>query len=212
MNSPYSAYGSSFPQSCPQCATAPGFTGFPQQAPAAGQDTFAPVQQSPAAGAPQTGKASSLPGGMSYQWTGIQQPPSQSFIGGTAQGVSPAQQQTSPSTAQTGLQPSAMIPSTVGITPGGTQQGAVQGSFSPITDLSQPMPITTESLQYLNGFMRTQIGRRVQVQFLLGTNTLTDRTGTLLGVGANYILINESDTDDLLACDFYNIKFVRVYY
>lgn len=47
---------------------------------------------------------------------------------------------------------------------------------------------------------------------MLGTNTLTDRTGTLLGVGANYILINESDSDDLLACDFYNIKFIRFYY
>lgn len=86
-------------------------------------------------------------------------------------------------------------------------------SFSgAITDLNQPMPMTVESLQYLNGFLRTQIGRRVRVEFLLGTNTLTDRTGTLLGVGANYILINESDSDDLLACDFYNIKFIRFYY
>ena len=81
-----------------------------------------------------------------------------------------------------------------------------------ITDLNQPMPMTVESLQYLNGFLRTQIGRRVRVEFLLGTNTMTDRSGTLLGVGANYILINESDTDDLLACDFYNIKFIRFYY
>ncbi|WP_283608967.1 hypothetical protein [Faecalispora anaeroviscerum] len=81
-----------------------------------------------------------------------------------------------------------------------------------ITDLNQPMPMTVESLQYLNGFMRTQIGRRVRVEFLLGTNTMTDRTGTLLGVGANYILINETDSDDLLACDFYNIKFIRFYF
>lgn len=209
MNSPYSAYGSSSPQSCPQCAAAQGFTGFPQQTPAARQDTFAPAAQSPAAGVLQAGKAAQ-PGGMSYQWTGIQQPPSASF-GGAVQGGLPAQQQTSPAAAQTGLQPSAMIPSSVGITPS-APQGAMQGSFSPITDLSQPMPITTESLQYLNGFMRTQIGRRVQVQFLLGTNTITDRTGTLLGVGANYILLNETDSDDLLACDFYNIKFIRIYY
>ena len=83
---------------------------------------------------------------------------------------------------------------------------------SPLTDLNQPMPMTAESLQYLNGFIRTQIGRRVQVQFLIGTNTITDRTGTLVGVGANYILLNEVETDDLLACDFYNIKFIRFYY
>ena len=77
---------------------------------------------------------------------------------------------------------------------------------------NQPMPVTVESLQYMNGFMRTQIGRRVTIEFLIGTNTLTDRTGTLLAVGANYILINEVETDDILLCDFYSMKFIRFYY
>lgn len=84
---------------------------------------------------------------------------------------------------------------------------------SPI--LMAPEPETNipgESLQYLNGFMRSQIGRTVRVDFLIGTNTLVDKTGVLLGVGANYILLNESQTDDLLACDFYNIKFIHFYY
>ena len=67
-------------------------------------------------------------------------------------------------------------------------------------------------MEYLNGFIRTQIGRRVRVEFLVGTNTITDRTGILVAVGANYILINETETDDLLACDFYNIKFIKFYY
>lgn len=107
--------------------------------------------------------------------------------------------------------PSAIVPSSYAPGSTGFVPNTPPESF-PITDLTQPMPMTTESLQYLNGFLRTQIGRRVRVEFLLGTNTLTDRTGTLLGVGANYILINESDSDDLLACDFYNIKFIRFYY
>jgi hypothetical protein len=77
---------------------------------------------------------------------------------------------------------------------------------------NQPMPVTVESLQYMNGFMRTQIGRRVTIEFLIGTNTLTDRTGTLLAVGANYILINEVETDDILLCDFYSMKFIKFYY
>ena len=50
------------------------------------------------------------------------------------------------------------------------------------------------------------------VQFLVGTNTLVDKMGILLAVGINYILINETETDDILACDFYNIKFVKFYY
>ena len=97
---------------------------------------------------------------------------------------------------------------------GAAGQGTVTmpGQLAPITDVTQPQPMTTESLQYLNGFLKSQIGRRVHVEFLLGTNTLTDRTGTLLGVGANYILMRETDSDDLLVCDFYNIKFVTVYY
>ena len=78
--------------------------------------------------------------------------------------------------------------------------------------MDRPMAVTQESLQYLNGFLRTQIGKKVKVDFLIGTNTMTDRMGILVGVGANYILLNESETDDLLACDFYNIKFIRFYY
>lgn len=110
--------------------------------------------------------------------------------------------------------PGTQIPSGIQMVPS-TQPptgGIPAADLAPITALNQPMPITTQSLQYINGFLRTQIGKKVTVDFLIGTNTLVDRTGTLLGVGANYILINEVETDDLLVCDFYSIKFVRVYY
>lgn len=92
------------------------------------------------------------------------------------------------------------------------QVGVMGGDVSPIFPTNQPIPVSADSVQFLNGFLRTQIGRKVTVEFLVGTNTLIDRTGTLLGVGANYILINEVETDDLLVCDFYNIKFVKMYY
>lgn len=85
------------------------------------------------------------------------------------------------------------------------------GPLTPLTPFNQPMPVTVTSMQYINGFLRTMIGRKVTIDFLIGTNTLTDKTGTLLGVGANYILLNEIETDDVLVCDFYTIKFVRIY-
>ena len=88
----------------------------------------------------------------------------------------------------------------------------VTGMFAPITDTTQVAPMTADSMEYLNGLMRSQIGRRVKVDFLIGTNTFTDRTGTLVGVGANYILLREANSDDILACDFFNIKFVTFYY
>ena len=81
-----------------------------------------------------------------------------------------------------------------------------------ITDFSNPFPVTAESIQYLNGFIRTQIGRRITVTFLIGSNLLEEKSGFLLGVGANYILLNELDTNDITSCDFYNIKFIRFYY
>lgn len=84
--------------------------------------------------------------------------------------------------------------------------------YEQLAMLNQGLPITAESLQYLNGFMRTQIGRRVKVEFLIGTNSFVDKEGTLLAVGVNYIIINETETDDITACDFYNIKFIRFYY
>lgn len=71
-------------------------------------------------------------------------------------------------------------------------------------------PIT--DIQYTQGYLRTQIGQRVKVEFLIGTNMLVDREGTLTDVGISYIIINEVETDDLLLCDIYSIKFVRFYF
>lgn len=91
-------------------------------------------------------------------------------------------------------------------------QSVTDGASGGITDIKNPYPVTPESLQYLNGFLRTQIGRRVSIDFLVGSNTIVTKSGFLLGVASNYILINELDTNDLTTCDFYNIKFIRFYY
>lgn len=110
-------------------------------------------------------------------------------------------QMTTPGTGTTFGAPSTLA--------GGPYAG--DSEFSPITPTTEPMPMTVESLEYLNGALRTQIGSKVTVSFLIGTNTFQDRTGTLLAVGANYIIINETETDDILFCDYYSIKFVKVY-
>ena len=66
--------------------------------------------------------------------------------------------------------------------------------------------------EYTQGYLRTQIGKRVKVEFLIGTSMQMDRDGVLVDVGISYIIINETDTDDLVLCDIYSIKFVRFYY
>lgn len=88
-----------------------------------------------------------------------------------------------------------------------TPQGQPQ-DLMPITPTTQPEPLTLTSTEYLNGFLRTQIGRRVRVEFLIGTGTLLDRTGTLVGVGANYINLKLIASDDVMTCDFFSIKFI----
>ena len=114
----------------------------------------------------------------------------------TSSPISPYAQQ-SPPTFQQGLNPS--------------EQTSQSASLMPLTPTTQPPAVTLDSLQYFNGFLRTQIGKKVKVQFLIGTNIIQDRTGTLTGVGANYILMIETETNSLLMCDFYTIKFVNIY-
>lgn len=63
---------------------------------------------------------------------------------------------------------------------------------------------------YTPAFLREQIGKLVRVEFLIGTNNLTDRTGILEDVGVSYILLRAIDSGNLLYCDIYSIKFVSI--
>ena len=82
------------------------------------------------------------------------------------------------------------------------------------TDLaaSSGSKTTLQDTSYIPGFLRTQIGKTIRVEFLIGTNApLVDRTGVLVRVGTNYILLRPPESDDLLMADLYSIKFVTVY-
>jgi hypothetical protein len=84
--------------------------------------------------------------------------------------------------------------------------------LAPLTPTNQPQALSLQSTEYLNGYLRTQIGRMVRIEFLIGTGTLVDRTGTLLSVGANFLTIRQVQTDDIVACDFFSIKFITFFY
>ena len=70
-----------------------------------------------------------------------------------------------------------------------------------------PEPIS--STLYIPGYLKTQIGKLVKVEFLVG-NSSTDRTGILVSVGVSYILIRPIEVNGLLLCDMYSIKFVTI--
>ncbi|MDR2201683.1 MAG: hypothetical protein LBP26_02810 [Clostridiales bacterium] len=71
-----------------------------------------------------------------------------------------------------------------------------------------PAPETIESEPYVPGYLATQIGKYMRVEFMIGP-TLTDRTGILDKVGASYIILR-APNGDLLVCDLFSIKFVSV--
>ncbi len=96
---------------------------------------------------------------------------------------------------------------------GATMSAPMKANLGMAPDANtKALTVTPESIQFHNGFLRTQVGRRVSVDFLLGSNTIVTKSGYLLGVAQDYILINELDTNDITSCDFYNIKFMRFYY
>lgn len=73
---------------------------------------------------------------------------------------------------------------------------------------NQPEIITNS--MYTPAFLRSQIGKLVRIEFLIGTNNLTDRIGILEDVGISYILLRSIESGNILYCDIYSIKFVAI--
>ena len=92
-----------------------------------------------------------------------------------------------------------MVPSYTGIAP--ATAGMVTAATAPV--LTNP--------GYTQAFLKTQIGKRVRVEFLVGTNTFVDRGGILEDVGISYIVLRDSETNDRVMADLYSIKFVTFF-
>jgi len=126
--------------------------------------------------------------------------------GGMAAGLSPSITVPMPGMIPASPQPSGSLPPGSYMTADmmdmqGVGTGQLQARCGVITDIG-----------YTQGFLRTQIGKNVKIEFLIGTNMFIDREGILVDVGIDYLIINEVQTDDYLLCDMYSIKFVRIYY
>lgn len=63
---------------------------------------------------------------------------------------------------------------------------------------------------YTPAFLRQHIGKLMRVEFLIGTNNMTDRIGFLEDVGASYILLRSFEGDSIIYADIYAIKFVTI--
>lgn len=77
-------------------------------------------------------------------------------------------------------------------------------------DRQNSMPEVLTNNIYTPAFLREQIGKLVRIQFLIGTNSMEDRTGILEDVGASYVLLRSIESGNLLYGDIYSIKFVVI--
>lgn len=80
----------------------------------------------------------------------------------------------------------------------------------PPVDLQPDVRPPVFSPQYLQGYLKTQIGKFMRVDFLMGTGTFIDKEGVLVQVGIDHIVLRETKTDSLITCDLYSIKFVEI--
>jgi hypothetical protein len=67
------------------------------------------------------------------------------------------------------------------------------------------------TVEYTQGYLQTQIGKKMRLQFLIGSSTMQDRVGTLTQVGIDYLIIRDEDTNNLELCDLYALKFADIY-
>ena len=68
------------------------------------------------------------------------------------------------------------------------------------------------SIQYMNGILRTQIGRYVRIKYSMGTNGIEEYDGFLIGVGINYVVLQYYLNKNIQIIDFYGIKSLTVFY
>lgn len=83
---------------------------------------------------------------------------------------------------------------------------------NPLVPPEYEQTIDYDSIQYMNGFLRTQIGRYMRVEQLVGSDTLQDRYGFLVGVGNNYLLMQDISNGNISIVDLYSVKFVYMYF
>lgn len=100
------------------------------------------------------------------------------------------------------------MPGTSTTTPGTSTLGTTTGSQN--YELAPGSPIVNNPL-YNQGWLVTQIGKYIKIEFLIGSNMYLDREGILQEVGISFVVIKETGTNDIIMCDIYSIKFVRVF-
>jgi len=81
---------------------------------------------------------------------------------------------------------------------------------SRLNQINENSPEILTNPIYTPAFLRQQIGKLMRIEFLIGTNNMTDRIGFLEDVGASYILLRSFEGDSQIYADIYAIKFITI--
>lgn len=85
----------------------------------------------------------------------------------------------------------------------------------PSTPMYPPVqegPPTLMNIDYIPGYLASNIGRSVKAEFILGTSQFTDKTGILVDVGVNYFVLQDINSRTYIMCDLYSVRFVTILY
>ena len=95
---------------------------------------------------------------------------------------------------------------------GSVSEPSIVTPQAPMTPNGYDEEISYDAIQSLNGFLRTQIGRYMRIEQLIGSNTIQDRFGFLVGIGSNFILLQEITTGNIMVLDIFSIRLTYIYY
>ena len=83
---------------------------------------------------------------------------------------------------------------------------------TPMTTQEFQETVDSTDVQSYLGFMRTQLGRYMRIEQLMGSNNVEQRFGFLVGIGTNYIILQEITSGNIMVVDLFTIRLTYIYY
>ncbi len=73
------------------------------------------------------------------------------------------------------------------------------------------LPYNPLCMKNVNEYICRQIGSQVKIEFLFGEQNNIEKVGVLREVGRDFLVIEESETKNMLVCSMKQIKFISIY-
>lgn len=98
----------------------------------------------------------------------------------------------------------------VGNNVGASYGGAAQGS--PFAAMAYPQNLEQAYLDTFQAVLQSGLGEFVVIEFLIGTDGITEKSGLLYAVGNNFVTLYDIQNGQYIVCDLFSVKFVTFYY